>query len=229
MNSTRVGRKSPPNLPNPAVQEERRHLARDLHDGLLQSLTGIALQLETTQRLLAVQETNAARERLQAVQTLILAEQRRLRRAIERLKKPRDTPEIDTVRWDARLVGLGQKIELEWGLPAAVSIQGATTDLPIQLAEETYHLVREALTNSARHAGATQAVAEIVVEPDQIRVRVTDNGRGFAFQGCYDLDQLTLLGWGPQRIMGRIVALRGQLILESSRQGAALEITVPKK
>jgi signal transduction histidine kinase len=226
VNSHQVGRKSPSKS---AVQEERRHLARDLHDGLLQSLTGIALQLETTQRLLAVQETDAARERLHAVQTLILAEQRRLRRFIERLNEPRQTSDDDPHRWDARLRGLGQQIELEWGLPATVSIQGTALDLPAPFAEELYWLVCEALTNSARHGGATQAQAEIAVEPDQIRIRVQDNGRGFACHGRYDLAQLTLLGWGPQSLMGRIAALRGQLTLESSRTGVVLEMTVPQR
>ena len=123
---------------------------------------------------------------------------------------------------------MAQKIELEWGLPVDVSIQGTATDLPAWLAEDIDLLVCEALINSARHARATQALAQIDAQPDQIHLRVKDNGRGFAFQGRYDLDQLTLLGWGPQSLMGRIAALGGQLILESSRAGACLEITVPR-
>jgi signal transduction histidine kinase len=214
--------------PKPTVMEERQRLARDLHDGLLQSLTGIALQLETAQRLLVERESDAARERLQAIQTLILEEQRRLRRLIEQLNDPRQIPTTANTHWQARLLGLAQRIELEWGLPATVSIRETVTDLPAWLAEELYLLVCEALTNSARHAGAIRAQAEITVEPDRIHIRVQDNGRGFAFQGCYDLAQLTLLGWGPQSLIGRIAALRGSLILESSRAGACLDMTVPR-
>jgi signal transduction histidine kinase len=213
--------------PQPAtVVEERQCLARDLHDGLLQSLTCIALQLETAQRLLADQATDAAHERLQAVQILLLTEQRRLRRTIERLKKSRETPNHDTARWGARLLELGHEIEQEWGLPVMVSIQGAALDLPAPLVEELYLLVCEALTNSARHAGATQARVEIAVEPDWIRIRVQDNGRGFAFQGRYDLAELTRLGWGPRSLMGRIAALRGQLTLESGRAGSCLDMSL---
>jgi len=226
MNSKPVDRTAPS---NPAVLKERQRLARDLHDGPLQSLTGLALQLETIQRLLAVQETDAARERLQAVQTLILKEQRRLRGFVERLKYPREPAAADPRQWDVRLRGLGRKIELEWGLPATVSIQGAATDLPARLAEELYPLVGEALTNSARHAGATRARARIVVEPHLIRLRVEDNGRGFAFHGSYDLARLNLLGWGPRSLMERVAALGGQLLLESSRQGTSLQMIVPRK
>lgn len=211
------------------VVEERQRLARDLHDGLLQALTGIALQLETTQRLLADQNTDAARERLQAIQVLLLEEQGRLRGLIDQLKNPRQAATAANTHWQARLLGLAQQIELEWGLPATVSIQGAVADLPARLAEDIYLLVCEALTNSARHAGATRGQAKIAVEPDRIRIRVQDNGRGFAFQGRYDLAQLTLLGWGPQSLIGRIAALRGQLILKSSRSGSCLDIIVPRE
>jgi signal transduction histidine kinase len=207
--------------------EERQRLARDLHDGLLQSLTGIALQLETVQCRLVEKDSDAARDRLQAIQVLILEEQCRLRGYIECLKKPRETPTA-AAGWEACLRGLAQQIEREWGLPVDVSIQGALTDLPMRLAEDIYFLVCEALTNSARHAGATQACVEIEAQPDRIRIQVKDNGRGFAFQGRYDLAELTLLDWGPQSLKERIAALRGQLILESSRAGAGLEITVPK-
>jgi signal transduction histidine kinase len=144
------------------------------------------------------------------------------------LNDPRQTSTAANSHWQARLLGLAQQIELEWGLPATVSIQGAVADLPAWLAEELYLLVCEALTNSARHAGATRAQAEIAIEPDRIHIRVQDNGRGFAFHGRYELAQLTLLGWGPQSLVGRIAYLGGQLILESSRAGACLDMTVPR-
>ncbi len=211
------------------VLEERHRLARDLHDGLLQTLTGIALQLETAQRLLVEKDSDAARDRLAAIQALLLEEQRRLRGLIEQLKNPCHTREAADARWEARLLELAQKIEQEWGLPVDVSIQGTATDLPARLAEDIYLLVCEALVNSARHARATQALAQIDAQPDQIHLRVKDNGRGFAFEGRYDLAQLTLLGWGPQSLMGRIAALHGQLTLESSRAGACLDITVPRE
>ena len=151
-----------------------------------------------------------------------------MRGLIEQLKNPCHTREAADARWEARLLELAQKIELEWGLPVDVSIQGAATNLPRWLAEDIYLLVGEALINSARHARAIQALAQIDAQPDQIHLRVQDNGQGFAFQGCYDLAQLTLLGWGPQSLMGRIAALGGQLTLESSRAGSCLEMSVPR-
>lgn len=213
-------------LKRSAVLEDRCRLARDLQDGLLQTLTGIALQLETVHRLLGA-DSGKARERLEDIQALVVEEQRRLRGFIEQLKNPAPHGETADARWEARLRGLGPKIERDWGLPVDVAIQGAATDLPARLLENVYFLVREALTNCARHACASRVRAAITVATEQIHIRVEDDGRGFAYQGRYDLAQLTLLGWGPQSLMGRIATLRGQLILESSRAGACLEMTVP--
>ena len=215
-------------LQKPGVAAERHHLARDLHDGLLQSLTGIALQLAAVHRLLGT-DSGKARERLEGIQALLVEEQRRLRRLIERLKNSAPPSEAAEARWEACLLGLAKKIELEWGLPVDLTMRSPATDLPAPCAEEIYLLVCEALTNSARHAHATRSQAAITVEPDRIHIQIQDDGRGFAFQGCYDLAQLTRLGWGPQSLIGRITALHGQLILESSRTGTCLEITVPRE
>jgi len=144
------------------------------------------------------------------------------------LKCPPPTDDAAATSLDCRLIELAHMVELEWGLKVEWSIKSAEVSLSGRLSNEMDCLIHEALANSARHAGATQVFVEIDVQPDQIHLRVQDNGRGFAFQGRYDLDQLTLLGWGPQSLMGRIAALGGQLTLESSRAGACLEITVPR-
>lgn len=211
------------------AMDEHQRLACDLHDGLLHSLTGIALQLETVQYLLAHQDLDAAYERLQTIQILLMREQRWLRGYIERLRKPHEMPDHDTLRWNSDLLlVLGDKIEQEWGLAVTMAIHGPAPDLPAPLTEELYLLVQEALMNSARHANAAQVQVEMTVEPDRVRIQVQDNGRGFIFRGRYDLAELAMQGWGPRSLIERITALRGQLILESDRTGARLDISVPR-
>src|SRR4030067_454383 len=73
-----------PGTQQAAPMDERIRLARDLHDGVLQSLTGAALQLQTVGRLFA-EDPQAARNRLQEIQNLLAEAQRELRFFIQRL------------------------------------------------------------------------------------------------------------------------------------------------
>lgn len=209
------------------AMEERNRLACALHDGLLQSLTGIALQLEALHRLLVKGENNGVCERLEAVQILVWQEQIRLRDFIQQLKDSPQTAGAAKINWDIWLSELVQQIELEWGLPVLVSRKNMKHGVARGLAKEIYHLVREALINSARHAGAAQALVEVDVKSDSIDILVKDNGRGFPFQGRYELSELMLLGWGPKSLKERISALHGHLVLESSCAGSCLEMSIP--
>src|SRR5437868_2516010 len=72
-------------LERAAKQDERVRLARELHDGVLQALTGATLQLEALSRLID-ENPNAARNRLQVIERLIMEEQQELRTWIQKLK-----------------------------------------------------------------------------------------------------------------------------------------------
>ncbi|MGE0826988.1 MAG: sensor histidine kinase [Candidatus Binatia bacterium] len=213
-------------LQHTAITEERVRLARDLHDGLLQSLTGAALQLETSQRLVE-QDPEGTRERLLDVQRLLSAEQRELRSFIQELKLPSLTPAETPVNLLPRLEELSGQIERHWGVHVTMDLAGLKTELPTALALDMYRIVHEALINVARHANATAAQVELVVEESQVRITVTDNGRGFSFRGHYDLAALTALHLGPVSLRERIASLGGSLSIDSTDTGAHLTITLP--
>jgi signal transduction histidine kinase len=85
------------------------------------------------------------------------------------------------------------------------------------------------LINCARHALATHAEAAIGIAGDCVNITISDNGRGFPFQGRYDLTELATLHLGPKSLMERISALQGRLIINSSTNGSALEMSIPFK
>ncbi|MGR8981909.1 MAG: sensor histidine kinase, partial [Gammaproteobacteria bacterium] len=95
------------------------------------------------------------------------------------------------------------------------------------LPEGLYNAVREGLINSARHAGATNVRVTISIEESGLRIFVSDNGKGFHFQGSYDLAALRASGLGPKSLMDRIDALQGQLTIDSGASGAKLTMSVP--
>lgn len=213
-------------LQQAAATEERIRLARQLHDGVLQSLTGAALQLQTVGPLLQT-DGRAARERLLEIQRLLAEEQRDLRFFIQELKPaPLPLSGADS-SLGARLRELTERIERHWGLRVRLAVDPVSRPVAEPLLREIYLILHEALVNAARHAQASSARVEVREQEGQIRIVVADDGRGFRFRGRYDQAALSELKLGPVTLKERITALRGSLAIESGDSGARLEITVP--
>jgi signal transduction histidine kinase len=205
-----------------AIGSERLRFARDLHDGLLQALTGARLQLQAVTR-----DTTAAesvRDRLVAIESALAISQRELRTMIDDL---RPFPRVDDPDGPlpVRLAGLRRRIEVQWGLAVALDVDDAVADVPSRLAGDVFLLVQEALINVARHAHATTARVRVAVQAGQIEIAVVDDGKGFTFVGKRGLAELA--GVGPSSLAERIVALDGELEIESGTAGATVEMRVP--
>ena len=96
-----------------------------------------------------------------------------------------------------------------------------------QLAYEIYRIVQEALVNAARHAHASAARVEVDAGGDEVRIDITDDGRGFAFRGRHDLAELQAMGVGPVSLRERVAAQGGSLVVDSSDGGSRLSIRLP--
>jgi signal transduction histidine kinase len=208
------------------LTEECQRLIRTLHDGVLQSLTGISLQLTEVQRLLE-EDPQTAREHLGEVERLIADEQRDLRFLI-RAMKPTSSNAVDAdLCLVTRLETVSRQIKHQWGLHIELNIKLPELRIPAALAYEIYYVVHEALVNAARHAHASTVHVELGVQHDQVRIIVCDNGHGFPFHGHYPLAALTNLQLGPVMLRERVAALGGALTLASSSAGARLDIRLP--
>jgi signal transduction histidine kinase len=206
--------------------EERGRLARDLHDGVLQSLTVAVLQLDFAQQLLEKDPQNS-RQRLLDVKKLISTEQENLRSHIRQLKPPYSSlPE-----WDGdlpqRLKELAERIERQWGPHVSIDESLHLSPLPWTMAQEVYFIIQEALINAARHANASSIRTEVNSTDHQLQIIVSDNGHGFSFTGRHDQAMLTEKNLGPIILRERIASIGGRLAIESGKAGARLEITLP--
>jgi len=213
-----------------ATTEERIRLARDLHDGVLQSFTGIGLRLEALRRLLE-EDPPAAREALEALQRLISSEQRDLRFFIQELKPPSRSTNGDGATLAVRIGELVQRMELEWGLRCELRAEDLDGGIPDALAREVYLVVREALVNAVRHGEASAVRVTIALDAGEgggrLNITVEDNGRGFPAHGRWSHSALAAASVGPRTLRERVTALHGTLALESSPSGARLEIVLP--
>jgi signal transduction histidine kinase len=211
-----------------AAFEERVSLARDLHDGVLQSLTGTALQLETARRLLE-SDVPAARGVIETIQRSLTVEQRDLRVFVDQLKPGHEVLEEAAPDLHARLFELRESISDSWNLDVEMAFEdlGALPSGSDGLAQDVYFIVREGLVNSARHARATRARASVRSKSDRFDIQLEDDGHGFPFRGRHDAASLGNLRAGPVALMQRVEARGGTLTIDSSVAGSCIEITLP--
>lgn len=210
-----------------AATEERIRLARDLHDGVLQSMTGFALRLEAVRRQLA-EDPAQAREALEEVQRLMALEQRDLRFFIQDLRPAGRESGAAERGLTGRLAELAMRLEREWELAVEMVEPDLPGPVPDALAREIYHLVREALVNAARHGDASSASVLLRRGADGgVSVTIEDDGRGFPVHGRFSDGELAALGMGPKSLCERVASLRGSLVLDSSPAGSSVDMVLP--
>lgn len=210
-----------------AATEERIRVARDLHDGVLQSLTGIALRLAVTAKRFEV-DPEGAKSDLEDIRRLIVMEQKDLRLFIDDLKPQSLVGSTVGPGLVERLRELSARAEIEWNVGVSIGTEELGADVPDPMAREVYLLVREALVNAVRHGAATEVSVEVRRSPaGEVEVHVADNGRGFPFQGVFSGEDLKDRNIGPKTLQERVASLRGRLRLESREGGAKLELVLP--
>jgi signal transduction histidine kinase len=208
------------------ADEERLRLARDLHDGVLQSLAGIGLQLAAVARRLDDGDAGA-RAALEAVRDRIGLEQRDLRFLIDELRPRPAAGSGDEEPLAARIAELAERIEREWDLEVDLDLEEALPTVTGPLARDVYLLVREALINAVRHGRATRARVILTRRDRGLTIRIADNGSGFPITGHFTQSALRELGAGPRNLQERLGSLDGSLELESSPAGACLTLDLP--
>ena len=207
-----------------ALREDRMRVSRDLHDGVLQALTGIRLELQD----LAQDSTGrpAAQERLLAAERALALEQRELRRFIEGLKpdvaRPRDVGSLVT-----ELQDLTSRLSAEWKTPISIRIGPSDLTVAQELAQPLRLMVHEAVINALKHGHPTRVAVVIETVDTGLSITVTDDGRGFPFRGRLEHDALLESDAAPVSLRDRVAALNGRIAIDSGARGARVEILLP--
>lgn len=208
-----------------AVERERVRVARDLHDGLLQSFTGIVLQLETAHNILASQPEEAKRMLTEA-EAALMSDQRELRSYVQQLG-PRAARVEAPFDFAARVDDLRTRLGQQWGILLTADVSRVDPSVSKFLGYETFRLVHEAVMNSAKHGAAKNVDVRVRTADGKMRIEVSDDGVGFSFRGRLTLDRIRETGSGPFMLAERVAALNGDLTVDSSEAGAHVEIAVP--
>jgi signal transduction histidine kinase len=208
-----------------AVREDRIRVARDLHDGVLQSLTGIRYQLQALAEPPVSSEVVSSR--LLAVERALAIEQRELRQFIDDLK-PAPRPATPDGSLAHRLAALRERLAADWKTPIIVRVTPDGLVLSPELDRAAGLMVHEAIVNALKHARASRVVAEICADGDgALRIEVSDDGCGFSFRGRFDHDALVAGQIGPVSLRERVESVGGTLAIDSRATGSRVEIAVP--
>lgn len=205
-----------------AQEQERKRIARDIHDGPLQELGVLLLSLERCKRQIeagAVEEGLAGLGRLRAdVQGAVTM----LRSLISDLRPP----VLDTSGLLGALDYLAGRIGRETELIVDVSSRiGSRLDPGLEVV--IFRVVQEALSNIRKHAEAQHAWIRLERHGSDLQLEVRDDGRGFAVQA--GIQRALATGHiGLASMRERVEAVGGTLVIESTpRQGTLLRFTMP--
>jgi two-component system, NarL family, sensor histidine kinase UhpB len=196
-----------------AQEEERARLARDLHDEVNQSLTGLLLRLE------AAREAAPPQLEAELAETKALAN-RAMRELLSLARQLRPTA-LDDLGLTAAVAGQVEQLahgEIEDGFGA----EGDFSDLGDDAQLVVYRVAQEGLSNAARHSGAARIEVRLRRRGDGgVELEVADDGRGFAFDESEG-------GLGIAGMRERALLIGGELTIESRPgRGTTVRLAVP--
>jgi signal transduction histidine kinase len=196
-----------------ARMEERAHLARELHDTLVQRLTAIGLHLDAA--LEALPGRSRARADLERALALARAGMDAARGSMHQLRKSAERSLSEA------LDNLARAFTAETGVRVHVR-QNGPLDLTAADQGELLRIVGEALANVRKHAQASDVTLSCAVTPHRVRVEIADNGQGVA-------GRARAAGFGVQGMRERAHALGGFLRLTSAPgRGTRVTLTIPR-
>ncbi|MGH3003060.1 MAG: sensor histidine kinase, partial [Gaiellaceae bacterium] len=154
-----------------AQEQERERISRGLHDEVGQTMTGVLFQLKQLGRDATPEQRRALAEAQQTVKTS-LEEVRRIAQEL----RPELLEHLGLARALASLArGFGQQT----GIPIRTELAGTLPPLDREVEVVVYRVAQEALTNAARHSGASRIVLVLESDADSVVLRVIDDGHGF--------------------------------------------------
>lgn len=206
-----------------AGADERKRLARELHDGAVQSLIAVEMQLDVLRRQSGTQSPVVNSE-LERIQKLLREEVLKLRELMQATK----SFEVDAERLVGFISDTVERFRRETGISAEFVSELEVVELPQKVCRELARIVQESLVNVRKHSGAHHVLVRLAQRAGKLLLTVEDDGQGFAFSGRLSEAELETTGKGPAVIRERVRLLAGELTIESNPgHGARLEVRIP--
>jgi signal transduction histidine kinase len=207
-----------------AVESERSRISRDLHDGILQTLLSLKIQLNVLRQRLPERPLDQTCAELASLQKTVQEESDELRRIVNDLRPVR----VESADMRELMHGFAERFRLEHGLAIDLFVEARDLRVPDRICRELFQIYRESLHNVKKHAEASHVVVKLEQDEARVSLVVDDNGRGFSFSGRYTSEELDRLRLGPISIKERTRSVGGTLTVESNPgHGARLTVEIP--
>ena len=206
-----------------AIEGERSRISREIHDGILQTLLSVDIQLDVLRRKVS-SDPDQTVGGLSSLQQTVRNETDELRRMVTDMRPLRvqSADLVDLMR------GFAERFRNESGLALDLLIDAAELQIPDRICRDLFQIYRESLHNVKKHAHASHVVVKLWQNEGEVVLVVDDNGEGFSFAGRFTGDELDRLRLGPISIKERTRSVGGVLTVESTPgHGARLTIEVP--
>jgi signal transduction histidine kinase len=204
---------------------ERARVARELHDGAIQSLIAVEMQVDVLRRQ-AVGESARLAAELARVQHLLQQEVINLRELMQQMR-PVDMGPQQFLDYLADYV---DRFRRDTGIHVRFVTDLQEVTLTPRVCRELARVVQEGLINIRKHSGARTALVRFASEDGRWVLMIDDDGKGFDFTGRRSMSELDNIRRGPAIIKERVRSIGGELTVQSNPgEGSRLEITLPKK
>ncbi|WP_026082277.1 AAA family ATPase [Mastigocladopsis repens] len=199
-----------------SILEERNRMAREIHDTLAQSFTGIIIHARSAERKITV-DPEKAQAYLAQVQNLARTGLTEARRSVEALRRPYLLENNDLL---SAFKHLTTQLESSTGTIIICEAIGIPYPLPCEVENNLLRIGQEALTNALKYAKATEIRVELIYQSMQCILRIKDNGQGFTIDRDSSHNGFGLLGMAE-----RADRIGAQLQIQST-PGQGTEIVV---
>jgi signal transduction histidine kinase len=206
---------------------ERDRIGRDLHDGIIQSIYAAGLQLEAVASHVGERITGPAADELEAGGRVVMGELNRITGEIRRTIFDLRSAGLETRDPERLVAEVADELRAHGLLEISLRVDGPwRVELTDAQADELRHIVREALSNVLRHAGARRVALTLRLGADELTLEVRDDGIGFDVAAVEATDDDATQGL--RNLRRRAELLGARLVTRSAPgRGTRLSLTMP--
>lgn len=206
-----------------AQEEERKRIAREIHDGPAQSLANLVLRTEIVERMITKQDFQSVKNEIVDLRSQVRFGLEEIRKIIYNLR----SMALDDLGLVPTLRKFIHDYEEKNRIRTSFEIRGHERRLKSAMEAAIYRLVQEAFTNAAKHGHPTNVTCELTYEPEEVRVVVRDNGFGFKLDSL-EVKSKEHMHFGLLGMKERVELLEGHMeIYSAENRGTRIVIQIP--